>query len=131
MFFIEKITNKEVNNAIKKHKVEHREFFTNEKIIYALKDKDNRVVGMIGVSQNKQLIGSVKLYNPFVLDNNLKYGKMLIKLVVKNIIKNGDIVFCDVKTEAKPYFESAGFKFTSVKENLKLYDKLWRGIYYR
>jgi|SRR5690554_933325 len=131
MFFIEKITNKEVNNVIKTHKVEHREFFTNEKIIYALKDKDKRVVGMVGVSRNKQLIGSVKLYNPFVLDNNLKYGKMLIKSVVKNIIKNDDIVFCDVKTEAKPYFESAGFKFTSVKENLKLYDKLWRGIYYR
>jgi hypothetical protein len=123
------LTQEQVKTVIHLHKIRFREFFLNRKV-YGLHDGE-RFLGMVAVSDNKQLHGAKKFFTPWVYQNDVNVAKLLLSCVIK-AIKTEDtqaIIYSDCLTSSKAWFESCGFTFTSVKDGLKRYQSLWRGIY--
>lgn len=118
------LTDKQVKDTIKKNKIRHREFYLgNNKATYGLIN-NNKVEAMLTYSQNSQLLNSVKIYTPFGSDEGVK---LLLGAVIKG--NKGNIIYCDILEGYKGIFEGVGFTFTSVRDKLKMYNELWRGIY--
>lgn len=117
----------DVKDTISKNKIEHREFFVN-KYVYAIV-KDNEVLAMAGVSDNKQLYGAVKIYNPFFV--SVDVGTELINQIIAMVKKNNKnvIIYTDCLEDTKKAFTDAGFIITSTRNRLKRYVKLYRGVY--
>lgn len=122
--FLKKV---DVKKTISKHKIEHREFFI-DKDVYAI-IKNNEVLAMAGVSDNKQLYGAIKIYNPFFL--SVDVGTKLINQIVAMIKENNKnvIIYTDCLEYTKKAFTDAGFTITSTRNRLKRYVKLYRGVY--
>ena len=127
---IKELNSCEVKKIINDHKVEFREFFTN-RTVYGAKNKSGNVIGMVAVSNNKHLNNTKKLFTPFIDSKSVDQASDFIKSVVDKINKSNQrtIIYCDVLADYIPFFESAGFTFTSVQNGLKRYNKLYRAIY--
>ena len=60
------------------------ESFSSKKDVYGIVDDDGKILAMVGVSDNKQLIGAKKIYNPFYVDIDI--GRKLIKCLIQELI---------------------------------------------
>lgn len=115
----------EVKKAINENKLQYREFFI-KKDVYGIVDDDGKVLAMAGVSENKQLIGAKKIYNPFYVDFDI--GRKLIKCLIIELTSHNKnyVIYTDCLTDDVHLFHREGFKHGIVKNNLKRYGKLWR-----
>lgn len=120
----------EVKKTINKNKIKFREFFI-DKTVYGFVNLDE-VVAMVGISENKQLVGAKKIYHPFFNPRDHTLGKKLIQNVVSAIENEGTctVIYADCLKDAKDVFVDAGFKITTSKTDLKRYETLWRAVYY-
>ena len=118
----------EVKKAINENKLQYREFFI-KKDVYGIVDDDGKILAMVGVSDNKQLIGAKKIYNPFYVDIDI--GRKLIKCLIQELIayNKNYVIYTDCFTDDVHLFHKEGFKHGILRNNLKRYGKLWRMTY--
>lgn len=124
------LTKQEVKQMVSKYNIFYREFYNSTKIVYGAIINDE-IVAMIPTSNNVELENTRKIYSIFTELDNGKNVEFL-KYVVNEIQENNKhiVIYTDCLTQDKEMFESAGFKFTKEKNNLKRYGSLHRGVFY-
>lgn len=124
---LEILDSKDVKKCLKENKIKTPEFYRNKKV-FGYKNENGKVIAMLSFLKNKQLIYTKKICDIFVQNNDIDLGAELLNDVLNQ--KNNDIIYyTDCLEKEVPIFKKCGFEFFTHRNNLKLYNKLWRGIY--